>query len=521
MFLLEVLDNQGKKRQIPLDRPHVLIGREPSCDIHLAHPAVSRRHAQLQKNEQGRWVLQDLSSRNRVYVDNKPVQQLVLDASQVFRIADYRLSLVDTERQAPSEVDSKHPTPNEDTNDTGVFLEEHFLDSLTSFQRNLVSIEEPQQALELLAQELRRVVRPQVLAIGLRRAEGYAWEIVHTEQDGAPLRDRLQEADNKVADEPSSLLSWPSTPAPQAEQAAGCLLVPLRGRHSILGHAYISRPYRDPLPGATQRYLILACSYAAMAWENLHLTRIRKTHLDFEKELEHARQIQIDLFPSDFDIDPRLDVFGVNLPSARVSGDYYDLIRTGKDTVAFIIADAMGHGLPAALLMAAVRAGLRMGLQLDIPWQDAFRGVDDLIRQARSDTFVTGMVGLLNLREKELFLVSAGHPAPSILVDGVPVAIPECCQTRPWGIDLETGWEVGRLALRGKRWSILCFTDGVTESPAQGQRSFGAHRVTEFHRNNFKLSAEDLCQGLLNDVAAAYGRDTLADDQTVLVLCSS
>ena len=110
---------------------------------------------------------------------------------------------------------------------------------------------------------------------------------------------------------------------------------------------------------------------------------------------------------------------------------------------------------------------------------------------------------------------------PMGLVDGVPVAIPECCQTRPWGIDLETGWEVGRLALRGKRWSILCFTDGVTESPAQGQRSFGAHRVTEFHRNNFKLSAEDLCQGLLNDVAAAYGRDTLADDQTVLVLCSS
>src|SRR5205823_383324 len=148
-----------------------------------------------------------------------------------------------------------------------------------------------------------------------------------------------------------------------------CLLIPLRGRHAMLGHAYLSGPLKDPLPAAAQRYLILACSYAALAWENLQLARIRKTHLDFEKELEHARQIQIDLFPSDFEIDPRLDAFGVNLPSARVSGDYYDLIRTGDDTIAFVIADAMGHGLPAALLMAAVRAGLRMGLTLDLPWQ--------------------------------------------------------------------------------------------------------------------------------------------------------
>ena len=98
MDYLEVVDGAGRRRRVDLDRPRLLIGREPSCDICLPHPGVSRRHAQLQATDQGRWLLQDLSSRNHVYVDNKPVQQLVLEPHKPFRIAEYTLSLELTPR---------------------------------------------------------------------------------------------------------------------------------------------------------------------------------------------------------------------------------------------------------------------------------------------------------------------------------------------------------------------------------------------------------------------------------------
>lgn len=522
MHLLEVIDSQGKKRQIPLDRTHILIGREPSCDIHLTHPAVSRRHAQLQKTEKGRWVLQDLSSRNRVYVDNKPVQQLMLEPRQVFRIAEYRLCLIDSTMPAPDKEEAPSFSP-EDTADTGLITEGQWLNSLSTFQRGLMHLEEPAQVLDALAREMRRVARPRVLAIGVSGPQGYAWEIVQAEhEEGISLRQHLDQAGEMVADEPSSVLAWSGDRArvDSDDPPGTCFLAPLRGRRHVVGHAYLSRPAGDPLPPPLQRYLGLMADFAALTWENLQLRLATKIHTDFEKELQHARQIQIDLFPHTFDIDPRLDVFAVNLPSARVSGDYYDLIRIGPDTVAFVIADAMGHGLPAALLMAAVRAGLRMGLTLQLSWESVFMGLDDLIRQVRSDTFVTGLVGMLNLQTQDLWLVSAGHPTPSILVDGRPVSVPEHCQTRPWGIDLETEWQVGTLSLAGKRWSILAFTDGVTESAAKGQRSFGLKRVAQFHQKHFPLSAEDIGQGLLNDVASAHGPGALQDDQTVLVLCS-
>jgi phosphoserine phosphatase RsbU/P len=511
MTLLEVVDGQGRRRQVPLDRPRLLIGREPSCDIHLPHPGVSRRHAQLQRTEQGRWLLQDLNSRNHVYVENRPVQQIVLDIRKPFRIAEYVISLVDAAERAepePSLTDTAHAS---------LGLEIAWLEQLQTYQRSLLLADEAYLILENLAREISRVIKPRILAIGVNKPDGYAWQIVQTDKESAVFHTALAEAGEKVAEGQGSLLMW----SPENIQTSGalCLLIPMKGRQGVIGHIYLSEPNLPMAGKPVQHYLGLLASFSGLAWDNLQLTRLRQSQMEIAKELQNARQIQTDLFPQTFDVDPRLDAYAVNLPSTQVSGDYYDLIRTGPNTVAFVIADAMGHGMPAALLMAAVRAGLRMGLALNLPWSAVFHGLDDLINQARAETFVTGMVGHLNLENRELLLVSAGHPPPSILVNGQPVAVPAICQTRPWGIDLLTSWEVGKISLKGQRWSILCYTDGITDA-AHNRRATGIRRIADYHQKHFDQNAEDLCQGLLNDLADKQGTPSLRDDQTVLVLCS-
>src|SRR5687768_16203955 len=101
MEYLEILDGQGRRRHIKLDRARYLIGREASCDVCLPHPNVSRRHAQLQRNDQGNWLLQDLNSLNHIYHNEVPVQQLVLEAGKPIRISEYRLTL----HQTPASAD--------------------------------------------------------------------------------------------------------------------------------------------------------------------------------------------------------------------------------------------------------------------------------------------------------------------------------------------------------------------------------------------------------------------------------
>jgi len=507
MEYLEIQDVSGRRQQIPLNRPRFIIGREPTCDIPLSHPGVSRRHAQLQRTDQGRWLLQDLNSRNRVFVGNEAVQQIVLEPRKPFTIADYTLSLHEI-TPPPDVLQSLE-------DDTAIVKQDDdsWLERLRFLQRSLIILDKPRSILERLAEEFERFLEPAVLAIGVAKPDGYTWDIVRARNGmNAPLK----EADRHVIEDPSSFLSWnarASMSGSKSDNPSACMLFPIKGRNHIVGHVFCVGASKESLPKHARRYFSLAATQAGLIYDNLLLSDLRQSQIAVEKELHQARQIQMDLFPPSFDVYPCLDAYAVNLPSAQVSGDYYDLFQINNDEVAFVIADAMGHGMPAALLMAAVRAALRMGLKLSLSWSDIFRGLDDLIRQARENTFVTGMLGCINLTKQELHLVSAGHPLPSILVDGERREIPEHCQSRPWGLDMPSNWEVGRISLQGRRWSIIAYTDGIT------RRSFGSARINAYHERHHLLAAEDLCQGLLSEISGQSG-SLLEDDQTVLVICS-
>src|SRR5437764_1930654 len=110
MEYLEILDGQGRKKNYKLDRARYLIGREASCDICLPHPNVSRRHAQLQRNDQGHWLLQDLNSLNHVYFNEAAVQQITLEPNKHVRISEYRLTL----HQTPATAAEPSTTPPPD-----------------------------------------------------------------------------------------------------------------------------------------------------------------------------------------------------------------------------------------------------------------------------------------------------------------------------------------------------------------------------------------------------------------------
>src|SRR5439155_894660 len=247
-----------------------------------------------------------------------------------------------------------------------------WLEQLQVFQRTLFRQQEPRGVLERLAREVRRIVHPQMIAVGLARPGGYRWELVLQDDRPLPPGFDLEQLDRRIGEQDaSSVQSWveegasEQTPAPPPPL---CLLFPMKGRSGIIGHVYLRQPAVAPVPKPVLRYLCLLAAMAGLVWDNQQLGALRLAQREMEQELHQARQIQIDLFPPTFEVDARLDAFAVNLPSAYVSGDYYDLIRTGPHTVAFVIADAMGHGMPAALLMAAVRSALRMGLSLGLPW---------------------------------------------------------------------------------------------------------------------------------------------------------
>src|SRR6202007_1577929 len=87
--------------------------------------------------------------------------------------------------------------------------------------------------------------------------------------------------------------------------------------------------------------------------------RLQLAYQRIDQELELARRIQQSFLPQTL---PQLPTarFAVHYrPCGRVGGDFYDAFRLDERHVAFYVADAMGHGVPASLLTVFVKRGVR------------------------------------------------------------------------------------------------------------------------------------------------------------------
>lgn len=139
-------------------------------------------------------------------------------------------------------------------------------------------------------------------------------------------------------------------------------------------------------------------------------------------ELNLAATMQRESLPKTM---PKLNgvEFGVIFrPAAYVSGDIYDVEVVDDERIGFFVADAVGHGVPAALLTMIISRALSFHTreQDEIePARALARLNDELVRtQHGKSRFATGVYGLLNTRSRELSIASAGHPAPIIFRDG-------------------------------------------------------------------------------------------------------
>lgn len=109
--------------------------------------------------------------------------------------------------------------------------------------------------------------------------------------------------------------------------------------------------------------LQMLTSQVAIIIEKVQLHKQLVEQKRIQAQLEIARQVQLELLP---DHDPDLegfDISGYVFPTEEVSGDYYDWVEMFEDQIGITVADAVGKGIPAALLMAFLRASIRAGVQ--------------------------------------------------------------------------------------------------------------------------------------------------------------
>ncbi|NOZ57463.1 MAG: SpoIIE family protein phosphatase [Calditrichaeota bacterium] len=309
-----------------------------------------------------------------------------------------------------------------------------------------------------------------------------------------------------------------SAELPELARAGFRVLVPLRVQDKTrgvlaLGPRMDGRDYTED----DLSFLLTLGNHAAISLENARLFREALEKQRLEEELAIAREIQEGLLPKEFPDLESAEIWGVNIPTRQVGGDYFDCLRLGDESVGLAIADVSGKGTPASLLMANVQASLRTLAQPGIDLGKMVARINDLVHANTGfDKFVTFFYAEFNTGTGELRYVNAGHNPPYLVRrDGRVETLEEgglLLGMLP-NVEYQTGsarLEPGDL--------LVMFTDGVTEAQNAREEEFEDERLVQVLLDTRSGSAKEVVDAIVDAVTRFAGEAEQYDDITVLVL---
>ncbi len=244
---------------------------------------------------------------------------------------------------------------------------------------------------------------------------------------------------------------------------------------------------------------------------------VRQQRDDLLKDVELAAQVQRLFLPSGKPAIAGLEIAGMMHPAQGVGGDYYDYFPIDAHTTQIIVADVSGKGVPAALLMSATAAALRLEANHDRNMLEQVERLNTGIHSVSdSDRYVTLLVAEIDAQKRTLRYVNCGHN-PALLFrakTGTVSLMNSSCP--PIGLSPEEICELASEDLMTGDVLVL-YTDGVTEAENRLGEEFGMKRLSATVLRSSSLSAADLMISIYN-AAADFCGDNFNDDVTILVV---
>ena len=237
-------------------------------------------------------------------------------------------------------------------------------------------------------------------------------------------------------------------------------------------------------------------------------------------ELNVATRIQAGMLPCIFPAFPNrseFDLYASMQPAAEVGGDFYDFFMVDDNTLAVVIADVSGKGVPAALFMVIAKTLIKNSAQSNKNLQDVLGKVNNLLcENNEADMFVTVFLGCLDIPSGRFSFVNAGHNPPLLRSGGrfdwlkadhgLVLAGMEGTSYKQNEITLLPGDE------------LFLYTDGVTEAMNGTNELFGEERLLGIANDHPGLSPKEFIATVKREIEEFAAGTEQADDITMLAL---
>ena len=240
---------------------------------------------------------------------------------------------------------------------------------------------------------------------------------------------------------------------------------------------------------------------------------------DLERQVKHAAEVQRRMIPASPPESPHYRFGCIYQPSKDLAGDFYDFIRFENGDLGVIVADVVGKGVPASLMMASARSALRANARRMTDLGEIMQSVN---RRLEYDTlpaeFATAFYVELSHDGAKAKYCNAGHE-PLLLLRGGQITSLDV-GGMVLGINEQERYESAEIALQPGD-TMLLYTDGVTEALDYQDRAYGRERVYKSlitHGTADGASAEFIAKQILWDVRRFVGLAPQSDDITVVAI---
>ena len=270
-----------------------------------------------------------------------------------------------------------------------------------------------------------------------------------------------------------------------------------------------------------------AKSFVQKPWDDTTLVEIvtreveegrtlRRRDEKVAKEQEDARLIQRALLPSVMPEIKGCDVAALWTPASGIGGDCFDVLRFSETRMAVSIADVVGKGLPAALLMSNLQAAVRAFATPQAEPHDVCTSVNRLLcRNIAAGKFVTFCYAVVDSSTGALVYGNAGHNPPAVARANGDIE-----WLAPTGLVLgvapDWAYTTGVSTL-GAGDRLVCFTDGITEARSPDDEEFGEDRLIATIAAEPRGSAERLAHAI-SQAVGTWTNGSPQDDATLIVV---
>ncbi|HYR28678.1 MAG TPA: fused response regulator/phosphatase [Thermoanaerobaculia bacterium] len=154
---------------------------------------------------------------------------------------------------------------------------------------------------------------------------------------------------------------------------------------------------------------VLVARLRALLRVKAYQDQLRRMNQAMTRDLQIARRVQEALVPQRTFVSPRLEIRSAYIPSATLSGDFYDyFLQDGKSYL--FVADVSGHGLPAAILVSLLKSYIHTETTPDGSLAEFMARLNDFLFSVSLPTqFATAALFRLN-EDREIVYANAAHP---------------------------------------------------------------------------------------------------------------